>query len=504
MTGPGFRPPVVAADRREGAWGEARLRRGERAVPTPLAAGALALAAATVGAVLAVAGGRAGAAGPLVVAGLPVLGVLVAAALRYPVVAVAGVALSIAAGERSVAGGLLPLVQAAALLAAGVVGLRRLTAGRGPLPFPAPAWWGLGLLVQMLLSTAGAPELGVALRRDASVLVGLLLALAVAGACRDVRDVRRVTAALLGAGGVVCGLGLLLSGRVSATAGAVNVAGSRGVFSEHNQAGSFAAAVLLLAVGAALAARTSRGRLAAGAVGLLALLQVGLSLSRGAWLGCIAGLLALLVLQPRARRVLLRLSLPLLLALGVAATATPASTQLQIVGERFGSIGQADKNPYDDRTTIWAEAVREFRTAPLLGQGPGAFPEVSSRSASRARTVSALHAHNVPLDVAAELGAPGLGLLVGFTLALGLAALRASRRLGPYDGSLAAGVGAALATFAGQGVVDVTLLSALIATLLWLLVGLALALSQTPGSGQPGSGQPRTAPGASGPMNETG
>ncbi len=434
------------------------------------------VAAAGLGVLLTAVGVAAGPIGPLLVVGLPLGAVVVAAALRQPAVALAVVPLSIAAGERSVAG-LLPLTQAAALLAVAVVVLVRLSGGRGPLPFPAPAWWGAGLVLQMLLSTSRAPVLEVAVRRDASVVVGLLLALAVVGACRRVADARLLVAVLLGAGGFVCALGLALSGEVSASAGATNVRGSVGVFSEHNQAGSFAAAVLLLAVGAGLGARTTRGRWATALVGVLALVQVGLSLSRGAWIGCIVGFLALLVLQRRARRALVRLSVPVLIALALAATATPASQQLSIVGDRFGSIGSADKNPYDDRTTIWGEAVRELRDAPWLGQGPGAFPYVSTRLASRARTVTALHAHDVPLHVAAELGAPGLLLVVGFTISLGLAARRAARRLGEVDGSLAAGVGAALATFLGQGLFDVTLLSALIVTLLWFLVGLAMAVS---------------------------
>lgn len=461
-----------------------RLLSSAQRLPTPLLAALIAGTSALAGLVLAFLGVAGGSAGPLLVLGLPILLLVVAVSLRSPTVAVAVVPLSIAVGDRDVAGGLLPAVQAAALLATGIVIVVRLNAGRGPLPVPPAAFWGLGLFAWMLLSTSAAPDLAIAVRRDASVFVGLLLALAVVGACRQMADIRRLVALLLAAGGVVCAVGLTLSGKVSASAGATTVDGSRGVFSEHNQAGSFAAAILLLAIGAALGARTSRGRAAAAAVAALALAQVGLSLSRGAWIGCIAGFLALLVLQRRARRALLRLSVPCLAALVVAATLTPASNELRIVGERFGSIGSADKNPYDDRTTIWGEALREFREAPVLGQGPGAFPIVSSRLASRARTVSALHAHDVPLHVAAELGAPGLILLVGFTLSLGLAALRATRRLDEVDGSLAAGVGAALATFVGQGLFDVTLLSALIATLLWFLVGLALALSVTARSGE--------------------
>lgn len=468
------RPPLIASDQRDVDAGSARLVAAVSRIPRWLAVLLLLLGSTGLGLLL----GFVGTAGsPILVIALPAVVILVAVALRQPVVAVAAVPMSIAAGDHSVANGLLPLVQAAALLATGVVVLTRLNRGLGPLPFPPPAWWAMGLVVQMLLSTSRAPELQIALRRDASVIVGLLLALAIVGACRRIDDVRRLVAVALAAGGAVCALGLVVSGTVSATAGAANVSGSKGLFTEHNQAGSFASAVLLLAIGAGLGARTSRGRWAAGAIGALALLQVGLSLSRGAWIGCIAGFLALLVLQRRARRALVRLAPPLLLALVVAATLTPAASELQIVGQRFTSIGSADNNPYDDRTTIWGEALREFHESPWLGQGPGAFPYVSSRLASRARTVSALHAHDLPLHVAAELGGPGVVLVFGFTLSLGFAALRAARRLNEVDGSLAAGVGAALATFVGQGLFDVTLLSALIATVLWFLIGLALALS---------------------------
>ncbi|MEO6205453.1 MAG: hypothetical protein ABIO67_08740, partial [Mycobacteriales bacterium] len=238
MTSESFRPPVIASDEREVEWGSARLVAVVSSIPTPLAAGLILLVSAGLGLLL----GFVGTAGsPILVVALPALVIFVAVALREPVIAVAAVPMSIAAGDHSVAGGLLPLVQAAALLAAGVVVLTRLNRGLGPLPFPPPAWWAMGLILQMLLSTSQAPELQVAIRRDASVIVGLLLALAVVGACRRIGDVRRLVAVALAAGGAVCALGLAVSGTVSASAGAANVSGSKGLFTEHNQAGSFAA-----------------------------------------------------------------------------------------------------------------------------------------------------------------------------------------------------------------------------------------------------------------------
>ena len=163
------RPPIIAADPREQTWGGERLRAAAGRLPPSAAAGLVVLSAGFLGLLLGAVGVAGGRAGPWLVVGLPALAVLVAVALRAPTVAVALVPLSIAAGDRSVAGGLLPLVQATALLAAGVVVLNRLNAGRGPLPVPPAAWWGLGLLAHMLLSTSRAPELGVAFRRDASV-----------------------------------------------------------------------------------------------------------------------------------------------------------------------------------------------------------------------------------------------------------------------------------------------------------------------------------------------
>jgi hypothetical protein len=85
----------------------------------------------------------------------------------------------------------------------------------------------------------------------------------------------------------------------------------------------------------------------------------------------------------------------------------------------------------------------------------------------------------VLLTVAAEAGTPAVLLLVGFTLSVGVVALRAIRRLRawerPRDAALVAGLAAALMMVVGQGLVDFTLRNPIIIVVVWSVLGLLLA-----------------------------
>ena len=79
----------------------------------------------------------------------------------------------------------------------------------------------------------------------------------------------------------------------------------------------------------------------------------------------------------------------------------------------------------------------------------------------------------------AETGTPVVLLLVGFTLSVGVVALRAIRRLRdgerPRDAALVASLAAALMVVVGQGLVDFTLRNPIIIVVVWSLLGLLLA-----------------------------
>jgi hypothetical protein len=71
----------------------------------------------------------------------------------------------------------------------------------------------------------------------------------------------------------------------------------------------------------------------------------------------------------------------------------------------------------EERWTIWAGAVRMFLEAPWVGAGFGRFPgrffEIAPTLAPPLPAAVTSHAHNLVLQVAAELGLPGLFLLGG-------------------------------------------------------------------------------------------
>jgi O-antigen ligase len=63
------------------------------------------------------------------------------------------------------------------------------------------------------------------------------------------------------------------------------------------------------------------------------------------------------------------------------------------------------------RTQVWHVAWRQFEAHPVLGDGAGSFEQYWNRNRPSIRTVK--DAHNVYLETLAELGLPGLVLLVG-------------------------------------------------------------------------------------------
>jgi len=382
------------------------------------------------------------------------------------------VPLSMPFGDAVLPGGLVSAAQLASLCVIGAVVVRQSGRDAEALRVPPTAWWMLGLLCTYVLATPGAASTELAVRQDVSLLIGLLLAVSLSAACRTEQEFGLAVWLFVVGGGVALVRGLLTSSAVEARYGGAEVAGSNGLFSEHNQAGCYAAALMLVCLAMVYAARTTWQRLLAGSVAVLALVQVALSLSRGAWLGSLLGVMVLLVLQTR---ILTRVLAPAIALSALFLLAAPANGPILVIRERLSTLGTQSVGPRDDRPGIWREALRQAEASPLLGQGPGSFPVVASESGSEVYTVSAQHAHNVLLTVAAEAGLPAALCVVGLTLAVGSAVRQSCRRLSSAQARIVAGVGAALFTFVGQGVVDVTLRNSTISTMLWYLVGLVLA-----------------------------
>lgn len=440
-------------------------------------AGAVAFGAVVIGAGVAALGA---AIGPWVMVAIPAAALWFAAALARPVwgVVLVFVSLPIALNELPVGG--LQIIDVVVVVAIGMVVVTTLVHHHDVhLRIPALGW-GVALCALAVLSVPGAIDTSRATTRVISLVAGFLLATAIVAACRSLADLRLLVAAFLVVGIAMTVLALQNLSALRPEAGGLIVRQRpSGVFGDPNELGSFAAMLLLVAVGTLLARTRMSLRLLAAVAAASGAGALIFSLSRGAWLGAGIGFVGLLVLLPGARRTVFAV-LAVGALLGIAIGAFRASSpEVAVVRDRLGAITRSVDSPYDNRPQIWAEARREIAARPWFGSGAANFPLASARPGSETRTIGAEHAHNVVLTVAAEAGLAAAGALIGMTIAVGLAVRRAVRGLrGRPDAAIVAGIGAALFGAVGHGLIDNTTNNPVILALLFALTGMVLAAAQ--------------------------
>jgi putative inorganic carbon (HCO3(-)) transporter len=208
--------------------------------------------------------------------------------------------------------------------------------------------------------------------------------------------------------------------------------------------------------------------------GLVLLAVLSLTHSRGAYVAAGASLLLLLGLRwPRAARWLV---LPVLAALAVA-------------GTRIGWRRIADALVNTDATgglevrlEIWSRALLVIRDFAFTGVGLGCFePVVFHIYPLFLRPEgTATHAHNLFLQVAVDLGIPGLAAylaILGASLRASILAYRAHKRNAQrYLELLSAACVASLAGMCLHGIIDSAVWGNKGAFLPWVVMGLSVAL----------------------------
>jgi O-antigen ligase len=221
-------------------------------------------------------------------------------------------------------------------------------------------------------------------------------------------------------------------------------------------------------------------RLAEAGLRLLALFTLAVSLvalvitqSRGALLAVLGGAALLALLDWVATR---RWWLPALLvmATGLGLLAGP------FIERALPPPDSQDALTLAGRIPIWEAAIRMIGRAPLSGVGLGNFEAASALDAAYASAAGlpgsyrgAEHAHNLFLQVAADLGLVGLAAFVAL---YGLSLRSAHRAWRNGGGALAMGLLGGLSAAALHGLVDATQWGSKPAFLLWLFIGLALGL----------------------------
>lgn len=326
-----------------------------------------------------------------------------------------------------------------------------------------------------------------------SLVIALAFMLVFAALPRSEDDIRRLlyvlgfTAALLGGLSVIAfgspfevpGIDLLQGGR------------SQGGIGDPD----FFAAMQLVAVPLVLVAASDttnpRLRIALYVAVLTILASVFTSLSRGAFLA--VAVLGLLFLVSKPER-LFRSRHEKAIALFVVVLGMVAFFSRPYVREEVVSRAEtiyAPKTKEDasgsGRTNLWKAAVKTAAENPAAGIGYGGFGAISQELLFKTPGVDLdiqqireegdyFVAHNTYLGTAAELGFIGLILYLGVVLSTGLALRRTARRAAaagaPFIGRVAHALLLGLASWA----VTSFFLSGETARMLWIIVGLSLAL----------------------------
>jgi putative inorganic carbon (hco3(-)) transporter len=419
-------------------------------------------------------------ASPWALLALPLAPLLALLVIAAPTVGVLLVVLAFPVGTLQVPTGVFPLqaVEAAVLVVVTVVVVRRLAVGRLPLPWSPPLWWAVLLLGWTLIGLQSAVDESLALKQIASLFGGLLLSAAVLAACRHMDDLRLVLGGFVAVSAGIAVASYAGGIELQSAYGAQTVAGRLdGAFDHPNQLGSLCGLAAPTALGLAFGARTRLGRGAAWCAFALVGLALLFTLSRGAWVGTALALLLMIVALPEARRAVVLLAVPaVVVAVFVTTLAPVGGTEIAVVGQRVGAITAL--SPYDDRPTIYREAMREIRDDPLTGQGAGGFPVASARAGSEVSTIYVEHAHNLWLTWGAEAGIPAILFILGFMISLALAARRAGRefrRAGRLaDRAITVGLAAALLSVVGQGLFDYVFRNSVANVALWAVIGALL------------------------------
>lgn len=215
---------------------------------------------------------------------------------------------------------------------------------------------------------------------------------------------------------------------------------------------------------------------------LLAVAMLLLTQSRSGWAGSAAGVFALLVLWGVALTASGRRRVVRLAALGVALAGLAfvlwlgpdRLLDLWINPPQETAVGTLATLNY--RKNLWPVALATVRDFPLTGSGLGAFENVAFRLYPMPWTtdVDVTHAHNVFIQMAVDVGLPGLAVYLAILLIAAVVGWQIARRdetLRPVGLGLLAGLIALLV----YGVADTQALGTKPGLIFWVSLGLLAA-----------------------------
>lgn len=345
------------------------------------------------------------------------------------------------------------------------------------------------------LSCALSPHRQYSEQELLRVGTGILLYFAVAAHFRRSEQLARLVDALVF---VTIGAGLI--GLVQY--GSSHAAHATGLFSDHQLYGSFLMILLPLVGIMAVTEPNPNRQLLAQIATVLTATCLLLSQARSAWVGAAAGLALLGLLAFTAaqrgdrngRRSLPQIALPLIMlvmALGFFLLIFPQTSAL--VGRATSLQHTNTVNTWQIRQHTWHGAEQMIAARPLTGFGLGLYPYYQKEYTRDGMPISVIggapslgeQAHNFYLQTAAELGLPGLLLMVA---ALVTFLVSGFVRLGDMEAgirrSLLMGSMAGVVAFAADAFASPSWQCGQVSMFLWLTLGLGAACMRPQASGR--------------------
>jgi O-antigen ligase len=321
--------------------------------------------------------------------------------------------------------------------------------GRRALVFTAPMALMVGYLVAMVLSATVAAEAtpGTVSQIGTYLMEGLILVVLIVNVIRTPEMLRSVVwmvlmaGATMGAislwqeithsyGNTLGGLAQVESLTYKVQHGAEQQLRPRlaGPIGEKNRYAQIMLVLLPLAVWLVRTERRRGLRLAGSALGALTLAGALLTFSRGAFVALVLTVLAALAMRFLRPRQVIPMAVVLIGLTFVIApdfiTRVQSLSSVDVAAS--ADSGQADA-ALRGRATENIAAFNTFRDHPVIGVGPGEFFERYSQSEGNALDLRFLvtrrHAHNLYLEMAADVGVVGLALFMAIVL-LTMAQLR--------------------------------------------------------------------------------
>ena len=182
--------------------------------------------------------------------------------------------------------------------------------------------------------------------------------------------------------------------------------------------GTFLILPLTLAFALALSEKDALWRRVAWSCTLVAGCGLFVTLTRGAWLGGLIGIVLVGLTAKKAGLIGTR-ALRRVVLVGASVVALGAAIKWSWVLQRFTELGAGWQQAGGGRLVLWRDAFPVIAQHPLLGVGPGSYTLGWYRVASLAhlglRTGATLgDPHNIVLALAANLGIPALLCAAGF------------------------------------------------------------------------------------------